>query len=168
MTQSHAILIRISLDLIAGIPRLKKIISEFSGLGEITAVSSIYKRYLNQRSEDLNSELVLVTKLETQKTFEDVFHFLNQTEARQKMSSPSVVISLLSFDQTVRLFPGQNLPSPLLHAESLTLRCASEVWGIYEHPVLGQTLNELVRSAQPLSHVEFFAQGRSLFSPESV
>ncbi|MEZ0392664.1 MAG: hypothetical protein ACAH59_10635 [Pseudobdellovibrionaceae bacterium] len=166
MIERHKSLIWISVDLMAGLSRLQKVIHQFQSLGEVTEVSSIYKKYLNQRSEDLNSELVLVAKVDTTKNLEDIFHFLHTTENQQRLSSPSLNLILLTIDGMVRLFPGQNLPSPLLHTDALTLRCASEAWGDYIHPVLGQTLNQLVRSMQPLSHVEFFAQGRSLFISE--
>lgn len=166
MSPSHMMLISITTDLMAGVTRLEKIIAELKQMGEIAAVSSIYKKYLNQRSEDLNSELVMVLKLEAEKEFEVVFQFLRRIEKQYQSGSSTTALILLSFDQSIRLFPGQNLPSPLLHMDPLTLRCASEAWGSYEHPVLGQTLNELVRSQKPLAHVEFFAQGRSLFSSE--
>lgn len=157
---NHTALISISVDLLAGKNRLEKVVSELKTFSVVSGISSIYKKYLNQRSEDLNSTLVLVLKVETELTDQDLFEKLDEIE--EKLPSASAV--LLCFDRLVRLTPGQNLPSPLLHTDPLTLRCASEVWGVYEHPVLGQTLNELVRSLQPLSHVEFFAQGRSLFT----
>lgn len=168
MKQTHMAMIYISTDLMAGIPRLEKIIESLKTTGEIVGVSSIYKKYRNQRSEDLNSDLVLVVKLETEKVFEELFQVLDKTEQQQRLSTHSALLSLLTYDRLVRLYPGQNLPSPLLHTDPLTLRCASEVWGSFEHPVLGQTLNELVRSQKPLSHVEFFAQGKSLFQSESL
>jgi hypothetical protein len=165
MKTPHHALIRISVDLVAGNSRLQTIVAEIQDVGRIVAGSSVYKRFLNSRREDLNSELLLVVKLETQKSEIEMFDFLKKKEMispRQGMAKPETY-TLLAYDQTTRLVPGQNLPSTLLHQDFLTLRCASEAWGAYEHPVLGQTLNELVKSTQQqkersTEHTEFFSQ----------
>jgi hypothetical protein len=165
MSSAHAILVLIAIDLVAGQRRLKEIVHSLSEIGSVTGTSSVYKRFLTSRSEDLNSELVMVLKLQTEQFPEDIFRTLHEKQQDLLRSGHFV---LLVYDNLVRLMPGQNLPSSLLHTDNLTLRCAAEAWGAYEHPVLGQTLNELVRSHEPLSNVEFFAQGRSLFSSESL
>lgn len=165
MTPAHMAMVSISIELTAGQARLKQIVSSFSEIGQIVGVSSVYKRFLTNRAEDLNSELVLVLKIETDLLPEEIFQFLNE-KAQANVGRVSGHFVLLVYDRQVRLMPGQNLPSALLHSDNLTLRCAAEAWGGYEHPVLGQTLNELVRSNEPLNNVEFFAQGRSLFSSE--
>jgi hypothetical protein len=162
MIQTHIALISITLELTLGSQRLKEAVSTLEGIGQIIGVSSVYKRYLNYRMEDLNSELVVVLKMETEKTAEEIFRFLKGSQLQQIAPKAEACV-LLAYDNQVRLLPGQNLPSPLLRSDGLTLRCAAEAWGSYEHPVLGQTLNELVRSNESLPQAEFFAQGRSLF-----
>ena len=160
MTEQHAALIFISIDLVSGPDRLRDISREIGEIGRIAATSSVYKRYLNERSEDLNSELVMVMKVETQKSEMDIFRFLKMKEKpgdHHQLARPECFL-LLSFDQMTRLVPGQNLPSPLLHSDRLVLRCAAEAWGSYEHPVLGQSLNEIVKSEKEIVGVEFFSQ----------
>lgn len=166
--KKHSSLIWISTDLMAGSTRLKELIQQISEIGAIQQVSSIYKKYLNQRSEDLNSNLVLVLRIGTDHSMEEVFALLQGLEQSKEaqFGANTEGLALLAFDQEVRMMPGQNLPNPKLHVDPLTLRCAAEAWGDYHHPVLGQTLQELVRFSDPLRHVEFFAQGRSLFSTE--
>ena len=144
----------------AGSHRLQTLIREIQEIGKIVTGSSIYKRFLNSRMEDLNSELIFVVKLETQKNEIQVFDFLRKKEMispRFGMSKPETY-TMLAFDQNTRLVPGENLPSPLLHQDPLTLRCASDAWGSFEHPVLGQTLNELVKSHQSVERTEFYSQ----------
>lgn len=167
MQQTHMTLILVSIDLVAGQSKLKEIANSFQAIGQVVETSSVYKKYLNARSEDLNSELIFVLKVETEKDVSEIFKFLENEQSRFATEDRGAFV-LLTYDHLLRLFPGQNLPHPLLHSDKLTLRCAAEAWGAYEHPVLGQTLNELVRSSDPLAHVEFFAQGRNLISSEKL
>jgi len=60
MNQTHIALISISIELTLGPQRLKEIVSTMEAIGHPVGISSIYKRYLNYRMEDLNSELVVV------------------------------------------------------------------------------------------------------------
>ncbi len=166
----HSVLISISTDLMAGNDRLKYFIHQFREIGEIVQTSSVYKKFLSERSKDLNSNLVLVLRLNTERDRDEVFALLQKLEQKKETAlgaSPESLI-LLAFDQEIRMRPGQNLPHPRLHTDTLTLRCAGEAWPEYTHPVLGQTLQELVRCSDPLKHVEFFAQGRSLLSTEPI
>ena len=163
-TDQHHALILISSDLVAGMGRLKSIKSEISEFAEILKISSVYKKFLNLRSEDLNSELVVVLKVQTSLNSEEMFHRLKQHKnprVHQQLTDYES-LTLLCYDAEVRMFPSQNLPSPLLHSDALALRCASEVWQQYEHPVLKKTLNELVKSTPALNQVEFFSQGNGL------
>lgn len=160
VNQSHSILIRISVDLVAGASHLQTTVRELQDVGRMTAASSVYKRFLNSRMEDLNSELILVIKMETLKSESEIFQFLKKKGnggPRIGLSKPDSYL-LLAYDSATRLVPGENLPNPLLHQDSLTLRCASEAWGAYEHPVLGQTLDELVKFNQSVERTEFFSQ----------
>ncbi len=167
MSNESSALILCTMDFTSGETRLKSVIHALSRIGSIEAISSVYKKYLNNRQEDLNSDLVMALRLKTKLTPEELFHFLADLEKSSPPRARSYSV-LLVYGSQIRLMPGQNLPSPVLHTDSLALRCASEAWGDYVHPVLGQTLNEIVRSKQPLSNAEFFAQGRSLFSMESL
>jgi 7,8-dihydro-6-hydroxymethylpterin-pyrophosphokinase len=163
-------LISLSTDLMAGPARLRTLVDALAEMGDITQVSSIYKQFRSHGTADLNFNLVMVLKLNTDRDLEEVFALLQSLEQTQPagFGSQPEALSLLAFNQEIRMVPGQNLPNPSLHTDPLTLRCAAEVWGGYRHPVLGQTLQELVRFSDPLTQAEFFAQGRSLFSTEST
>lgn len=165
MKQTHFALFWISLDVMAGIEDLKATVSEIGELGEIVSSSSVYKKFLDRKAESLNSELCVSIRIETEKNQEDIFLYLSKKvkcDSAKRRSNERAVL-LLAFDQNVRLCPGENLPSPILHTNPLALKCAAEAWGEYEHPVLKRTLNDLARSSAPFTNVEFFAQGRVLF-----
>ncbi len=166
--KTHSALIWTSTDLMAGLERLKSRIQQIGSVGDIVRVSSVYKKFLSHRSEDLNSLLVLAIRLTTDLPSDQLFAILQSLEKNDEPASGGEHESLilLAFDQEIRMMPGQNLPHIKLHTDTLTLRCAAEAWEEYRHPVLGQTLQDLVRFSDPLKHVEFFAQGRSLFSTE--
>jgi 7,8-dihydro-6-hydroxymethylpterin-pyrophosphokinase len=72
------------------------------------------------------------------------------------------LIDLLVFNKDVIMLPNQTLPHPLMVSDTVLLRCASEVWGDYEHPILAQTLNEIVDSNRFFDKVEFYSQGSLL------
>lgn len=112
----------------------------------------------------------MVLRLNTALEMNELFDGLQTLEGNRDVAFGGTQenLLLLSYDQEIRMMPGENLPSPKLHTDTLTLRCAAEAWGDYRHPVLGQTLQELVRLSDPLKHVEFFAQGRILFSGETT
>lgn len=151
--KNHGTLFFITADFANGLEGLKAIIQQLAFIGRITGVSSIYKRYHDYSSENFNSDLVISIRMETSLAHHDLHMAL------QKISSG---ILILAYDQEVNMYPGKNLPHTDLHSDSLTLRCAAEAWGTYEHPVLGQTLNEIVRSDNKFEKVEFFAQGRTV------
>ena len=62
MIQEHFVLIYLSVDLVVGLSELKQMVSALQEKVQIQAISSVYKRYLTHRSEDLNSELIAVIK----------------------------------------------------------------------------------------------------------
>jgi len=164
MSQGHWTLIYIAAETVSGIPVLSEMIKHIKPLGQVLGLSSIYKRYLNSRQEDLNSEICAVLLVNTDRSDEDLsglLKTLNQQRGQGSAQSTTRAV-LLSYDNEVKLFPQRPLPHPQLHEDQVTLRCASEVWGSFEHPVLGQTLNELVRSEHGMSRAEFFAQGNQI------
>jgi 7,8-dihydro-6-hydroxymethylpterin-pyrophosphokinase len=166
--KKQTVLISISTDLMAGPARLRVLVEALTEIGDVARVSSIYKQFRSHGTADLNFNLVMVLKVNTNHGFEEIFALLQSLEQSKPagFGSQPEVLSLLAYNQEIRMVPGQNLPHPYLHMDPLTLRCAAEVWGDYTHPVLGQTLQELVRFSDPLTQAEFFAQGRSLFSTE--
>lgn len=150
---NHGALLFLAADFADGLTGLSRLVYRISDLGRITGISSIYKRYHDYSSENFNSDLVLSIRLETS---------LSSYELHRSLEGISTGLILLAWDQEVNMHPGRNLPHTDLHSDSLTLRCAAEAWGSYEHPVLGQTLNEIVKSDHRFEKVEFFAQGQTV------
>lgn len=163
MSKNHALL-SITVPLVAGTAALRSAIQQISKIGSIHTVSSVYKRYLNGRAEDLNSELVTVLKIETSLSHVE----LNQALLTKMLETfTQHKVQLLNYNSLVSLNPDLPLPSPILYGDHVVLTCAAEAWGVYEHPVLGETLNQLLKSATPGSNAEFFGQSRILTEREA-
>lgn len=162
--KQNVALVYFSADLLAGLGFLRKLATDLMDQVQIEAVSSIYKRYLTPRREDLNSELCVVLKISTTLDLHTLGNYFDsqQVERGQNGSPATVRAILLSYSNQVLLTPKRPLPHPQLHSDPLTMRCAAEIYGSYGHPVLGQTLNELVKSSETPESIEFFSQGRSL------
>jgi 7,8-dihydro-6-hydroxymethylpterin-pyrophosphokinase len=137
---------------------LSSLIKDFS----IEKVSSIYKRYFSARNEDLNSELIFVFKAVTHLEPEGLLEKLIAFNKLNGTNSAKMELLLLSYDQLVMLNPKIPLPHPRLVQDPAILRCASEVWGDFNHPILDKTLNEVVKSVYSFEHIEFFSRGDSL------
>jgi hypothetical protein len=153
----HMTLVFIAVDVLEGAISLKTKIDLLRTQSEGLAISNVYKRsQQSPLSSRFFSELVVVVKAETYLSVEKLSLWV-----KEKMGNSAAI---LSFDSDVFLLPDLNLPHPLLHTDPLTLRCACEVWGSYEHPVLGQTLNELVQLELQTKNYEFFSQGNSLLN----
>ena len=73
-----------------------------------------------------------------------------------------VKLTLLALDLETLMVPDLTLPHPSLHIDPLVIRCATEVWGNFEHPILKKSLHELARSLPPITNAEFMLQGKSL------
>lgn len=163
MNRQHHALIYVSVEFTSGLERLRQVLRDLRQSGDSIGVSSVYKRFLTSRHEDLNSEICLVVKLETnlnEASLDQAIQQINSGLLHEPRRHGHML--LLSYDQTVQLLPHMTLPHPQLRIDGLTLRCAAEVWGGYEHPVLGQSLNELVKLSEPMNTTEFFAQGKGL------
>ena len=69
----------------------------------------------------------------------------------------------MSFDQEVQLIPGATLPHPQLLEEYAFLHCAAEICSELQHPVLGRSLNALVKLHRTKhDEIEFYSQGLDL------
>jgi 7,8-dihydro-6-hydroxymethylpterin-pyrophosphokinase len=167
MKKEKSSLILISMDLMAGLPRLQEIVSQLQELGEVQGISSIYRKFFNRRAEDLNSNLILAVRLCTELSIEKIFSSVQKIESQLQKNYPGQLV-LLADAQEVRLIPGQNLPHPDLQTDALTIQCAAEAWPDFRHPILQKTLLELAKTREPLPQVEFFAQGKSLISAELI
>ena len=162
--QKHAI-IYISIDLVSGLTKMKNIVNELRSIGELRASSTVYKKFRSRRAEDLNASIVMATRWSLRASEAEVFEEIARImdyHLSQNSWSGNLEIMFLAATNTVRLVPEENLPHPQLHMDSLILRCAAEVYGEYHHPILDQTLAELVLCSDPVRDAEFFDQGREI------
>ncbi len=156
--RQHFALVGLLVDLTRGQREIKQITNELGSILNLQSVSCIYKRDSTSTNSTLYSELVCTFRVSTS------MGSLETQQTLQKISEKyqGAEILLLSYNKDVLMLPGQTLPHPNLIKDSVLLRCSSEVWGEYEHPILGQTLNEIVDSNRILEKVEFYSQGSAL------
>lgn len=154
---NHQTLVQISLDLVGGTPVAQKLISNMKRFGEVLAISSVYKRYRGSNRVDLNANIEVALRFATDCAVDELLWHLRQIVTDEKAE-----ITLLSYDDLVVLSPQLTLPHPTLHTDLLIVRCASEAWPQYEHPIIQKTLSEIASTALPAVDSEFFLQGKSL------
>ena len=154
MSPSHC-LIGYSQDTILGPDAIRRTLGVLQKDFPVQKISSVYKKYFSTKNEDLNSEIIFVYKTATLLSPEKAL-------AKLKMIQNWTVKTdfvLLCMDQLVMLSPESQFPHPRLALDPAILRCASEVWGDFHHPVLDQSLNEAVKEIHSFEHIEFFSQG---------
>ncbi len=150
-------LIHLSTSLVGGVVGAQSMISRVQTVGEIVAISSVYKRYLSSARVDLNSNLEAVLCLHTKCAVDELlWHFKEYSVGKREK------LQLLAYDELVVLSPQLTLPNPSLHADALIVRCAAEVWPEYEHPIMQKTLREIAAKSPPAVDAEFYLQGKSL------
>ncbi|MBC7371077.1 MAG: hypothetical protein H7326_05900 [Bdellovibrionaceae bacterium] len=155
--QKHQSLVHIAVDLVGGTALAQDIVRNLSRVGEVSAISSVYKRYLGSNRVDLNSNIETVVRFETNCAVDELLWHFKQFSRDKKVS-----LNLLSYDDLVVLSPQLTLPNPSMHTDMLIVRCASEAWPEYQHPIMMKTLSEIARTAMPSTDSEFFLQGKSL------
>jgi 7,8-dihydro-6-hydroxymethylpterin-pyrophosphokinase len=166
--QKKLTLISFKVELIEGAHKLNELIFATSDWFELDNISSVYKKYLTVKENDLNSELWVVAKMKTHLDFEEAqiklfevqSNFLNGKINSSKTSKYE--IQLLTHGESVYMSPLITLPHPNLHEDKMILKCAAEAWGNFEHPILSQTLNNLSQKINFLSNVEFHSQATLL------
>lgn len=154
---SHQTLVHVTADLIGGTPIAQALVANLGQIGFVNMISSVYKRYLGNNRVDLNANIEAVVRFSTDCAVDELlWHFRQFTNEKRAM------LSLLTYDDLVVLSPQLTLPHPNLHRDFLIIRCASESWPNYEHPIMQKTLSEIAATALPGVDAEFFQQGKSL------
>lgn len=161
----HSALIHIALDLVGGVEKAKALLQKFSESGDISSISSVYKRYLTPEHLDLSARLEFVIRFETLWGVDQVLHLILSLceQGKPGLAQKShAELTLLTFDDMILMSPRLTLPYPQLHQDPLVIRCSAEAWGQYEHPIYQKNLSEISRAAAPAKQAEFLMQGKSL------
>lgn len=161
----HFALIHLRFDVVEGVNAAKTTLKKISFWGQVLGVSSVYKRYTTKEATDLSAYLEFVIHIETSLGVEEVLeNLIMYCESGESgiVQSPFVEITLLVFDDLIQMSPRLTLPYPQLHEDPLIIRCASEVWGQYEHPIYQKNLSDMSRLAPPVREIEFYLQGKTL------
>lgn len=154
---THQTLVHVTTDLVGGTPIAQNLLREMKKIGQITAVSTVYKRYLGLNRVDLNANIEAVLRFNTKCAVDELLWHFRRLQKENRIS-----LNLLSYDDLVVLSPQLTLPHPHLHTDFLVIRCASEAWPQLEHPIIEKTLSEIAALALPVVDAEFFLQGKSL------
>lgn len=119
--------------------------------------SNIYKSDGQALEKGWLAELWVCLRAESDDSSSEVAHKLNRW-ASQVGDSADVLF--LAYGSQVHLNPKDPLPNPNLHRLRIFLQCAAEVEPHFVHPILGQSLIQLVNTDPRPLNGEFFAQGR--------
>lgn len=157
----HQALVAIACDLASGERHLKKMVRQIELISQIESISSVYKKNHSDDYESLNSQLWVVVRIKTKESAEGLNSELRKIGDGGTQFSKGMAI-LLTYDQQINLLRDLPLPHPMLQGEKVVLFCASEAWGQYRHPILGQSLNELVMLYAQDEPLEMFFQGTQL------
>jgi 7,8-dihydro-6-hydroxymethylpterin-pyrophosphokinase len=153
----HQTLVHVSADLVGGTAVAQGLIEDMKRVGQIQALSSVYKRFANAHKTDLQASLETVLYFRTNCAVDELlWYFRSYTKERRAQ------LTLLSYDDLVVLSPQLTLPHPSLHTDHLMVRCASEALPSYEHPIIQKRLTEIAGQGLTLVNAEFFLQGKSL------
>lgn len=160
----HSALVLISIKMIAGVEILKRLVNELKLISWDMEFSSVYVQYETEQRYDFDANLITVLKMGTDlKPKEFAQKILHTQNYLLSFTGPErVKMTLLALDLETLMVPDLTLPHPNLHMDPLVIRCATEVWGNFEHPILKKTLHDLARTLPPITNAEFMLQGKSL------
>lgn len=160
---STEVLIYLQLDLLNGESKIGKVVDYLHGQGRVISISTIYKRYRSDVQTDLSANIELVIRHASEITVDQYVERLKHIRViNQSVDSKAKLnIELLNYGAMVSMTPLLTLPSPLLLTDEVVRKCAAEVWGDYQHPIMRKTLAEMAAEVRLESNTEFFRQGTS-------
>jgi 7,8-dihydro-6-hydroxymethylpterin-pyrophosphokinase len=161
---SKTALVLVSIKMISGQEILKRLVNELKLISWDLEFSSVYVQYETEQRYDFDANMVTVLKIVMSQSTQELAQSLERIQNYLlSYTGPNrVKLVPLAIEQETLLIPGLTLPHPSLHGDALVIRCAAEVWGHYEHPVLKKTLHDLARHLPPITNAEFMLQGKSL------
>lgn len=157
----ETVLIGLRSNLLEGLKPLREAVQTAQSAGSEVQISNVYKSEGLGLQQGWLAELWAVLRMQTDR---DVSALVSQIEGWGQ--SKSQEFTLLSFGSHVVLNPHMPIPNPNLHRLRIFLQCAAEVEPTFIHPILGQSLLQLVNSDARALQGEFFAQGRQLLKAD--
>jgi 7,8-dihydro-6-hydroxymethylpterin-pyrophosphokinase len=157
-------LIYVSINVVSGPDTLKRLVSELKLISWEMEFSSVYRQFETDQRYDFDANMITVVKLGFNTTTEELIKQLQnvQTCLSSFIGKDKVRVIPLAVEQETQMVPDLTLPHPILHMDPLVVRCAAEVWGSYEHPILKRSLSDLANKAAVIENAEFMLQGKSL------
>lgn len=159
-------LLALSTQLVRG-PRALREAVKVLGESSVQKISAVYRRVDPKTDGSLAAEIITVLSITHEADLRDLQGKIKEAQK----AVPTVTWRLLSFNHQVRLEPESPIPHPDLHMDPVILHCAAEVQGVFEHPVLGRSLQELVKSSQSSfgpPEFEFLLRGETLLGSNSL
>lgn len=158
---THEALIGAVVGMSQGPDQLRSLTSALKEDHQILSVSSIYQISSAESFETLS----VVYKIKSEFEPKDLLQYLLEYEQKLKEAAARNFLQfyLLSHGQNVAITMKINLPHPEFHLKPELLLPAREIWGEYEHPVLGKTLSELAEPFVNQNWGRFYMQGSSLY-----
>jgi 7,8-dihydro-6-hydroxymethylpterin-pyrophosphokinase len=132
-------LVLFEVEISEGLSALKEMLKQL-GKDRVAAVSSVCRREGASPHSGLGGKMILVLRA---KISEESLVINKKLKRIEGLSLRRRAV-LLARGQWVEIDPENPLPHPDLALDGSVLRCASEIWGDFFHPMLGQSLQEIV------------------------
>jgi 7,8-dihydro-6-hydroxymethylpterin-pyrophosphokinase len=158
----HNLLLVFSVPATSGRESIVSLLESTRSHLEFQNFSGLYKRYSNNRREDLNAELITVAHATSNLQAFELQNIFQKIEAEKRAHSLTGRIGLLAWDRSISLLPQLTIPHPSLIEDQLILLCAAEACGEFSHPILGKSLRDLLHGVSQSPLAEFVSQPYSV------
>lgn len=157
-------MIYVSVNVVSGLDAMKKLVMELKNISEDIEFSSVYRQFETEHRYDYDANMISILKMGYAIDSDEMLTRLASihTKMSSYVGSDKVKMIPLAIENQTRMLPELTLPHPLLHSDPLVARCAAEVWGNYNHPILNRSLSDLANQSADILNAEFMLQGKSL------
>ncbi|PWU17755.1 MAG: hypothetical protein C5B49_08315 [Bdellovibrio sp.] len=152
------ILVGVRANLLEGLDPLFKLEEQARSQFVGVRLSNIYRAVKSSGTERWLAELWAVLRFDSDRSMDELLAWA------EGCRNENLVLKILTYGSRVELNPRHPFPHPDLRRERIFVQCAAEVEPSFIHPILGQTLLQLVNSDRRSIMADFFAQGLNLHS----